>query len=163
MDASAPQILLALEGSGLGLAIRHSVWVYPAANVGHVLAIVVFAGAVTLLDLMLIGAVRLRERGRMVAVARRCAMTALAGVVLTGAVLFIAEASHVALNRVFQLKMIVVLLALLNAATFGARAVAAATAWADDEPLPGQARAAGFASLALWLGAAGLGRFIAYV
>lgn len=163
MDASAPQILTALEGSGLGLAIRQSVWIYPAGNIGHVLAVVVFAGAVTLLDLILLGVVRVAGRGRLVVLTRRFAMTALAGIVLTGSILFIAEASHVALNTVFQLKLLLIIAALINTSTLGARAVAAAVARPDDEDLPGSAKAAAIASLCLWLGVAGLGRFIAYV
>ena len=44
--AEAPQFLIALEQSGLGAAIRQSTWAYPAANVGHILALTLFAGAV---------------------------------------------------------------------------------------------------------------------
>ncbi len=42
----APQVLIALEQSGLAAAIRQSVWAYPAANVGHIVALTLFAGSV---------------------------------------------------------------------------------------------------------------------
>ncbi len=163
MDAGAPQILVALEGSGLGLAIRQSVWVYPAANVGHVVSLVVFAGCVAVLDLVLLGVIRVDGRARFLARARSWAMRAFLLVALTGAVLFIAEASHVALNRVFQLKLAFIVGALLNATIFGARAVATAANLPDAAPMPTAARVAAMASLCLWIGVVALGRFIAYV
>ena len=53
---SAPSVFVALEGSGVGQAIRQSSWIYMTANVGHIVALVVFAGAVAVLDLRMIGA-----------------------------------------------------------------------------------------------------------
>ncbi|MFM9940200.1 MAG: DUF6644 family protein [Hyphomicrobiaceae bacterium] len=163
MDAGAPQILIALESSGLGLAIRQSVWAYPAANVGHVVSLVLFAGCVAVLDLLLLGVIRVDGRAQFLARARSWAMRAFLLVALTGTVLFIAEASHVALNRVFQLKVALIVAALLNATIFGARAVAAAADLPETAPMPAAVRAAAIASLSLWLGVVALGRFIAYV
>jgi len=53
---SAPAIFVALEGSGLGQMIRQSRWLYMTANVGHIVSLVVFAGAVAVLDLRMAGA-----------------------------------------------------------------------------------------------------------
>ena len=53
---SAPAVFVALEGSGLGQTIRQSSWIYMAANVGHIVSLVVFAGAVAVLDLRMVGA-----------------------------------------------------------------------------------------------------------
>ncbi len=163
MDASAPQLLQAIESSGLGLAIRQSVWIYPAANVGHVVAIVGFAGAVAVMDLVLLGAIRPERRAVVIGAARRCSGLLLLLVFATGAVLFIAEASHVALNLVFQIKVALIALGLVNALTLGRRGTAAALGVADAAPLPPIARVAAAASLAIWLAVAGLGRLIAYV
>jgi len=163
MDAAAPQLLQMLEASGLGLAIRQSVWIYPAANVGHVVSIALFAGAVAVIDLTLLGALQLRGRASVLAGARRLAMAFLTLVVLSGLVLFIAEASHVALNRVFQIKLVLIGLAVLNGLVLGSRAEAAIAGVPDDAPVPAAARAAALASLALWLTVVGLGRFIAYI
>ncbi len=163
MDANAPQFLVALEASGLGLAIRQSPWVYPAANVGHVVSVVLYAGAVATLDLMLLGVVRGDDRVASLKRARSWAMALFVAVALTGLVLFIAEASHVALNRVFQLKLVLIVGALVNAAVLGARAIRAAEALPDDASLPPSVRGAAYVSLALWIGVVALGRFIAYV
>lgn len=163
MNASAPLILQWLEGSALGLAVRQSVWAYPAANVGHVLSVVAFGAAVAVLDLVLLGVVKAHGRAAVLAAARRIAMALLALVVLSGSVLFLAEASHVFLNRVFQLKLALIAVAGVNAVWLGGRAVAAAQALPDEAPMPPVARAAAMLSLALWIAVVGLGRFIAYV
>ena len=163
MDQGAPQLLIELEASGLGLAIRQSVWAYPAANVVHVVGVVLFAGTIAIMDLTLLGIVTVKHRARLIAVSRAWAMGFFALTVAAGAVLFIAEASHVSLNRVFQVKMALVVFGLCNAMWFGRRGVALARGLPDEAALPRVARNAAAASLAIWLVVVGLGRFIAYV
>ena len=55
MTEAAPAIFVALEGSSFATAIRQSLWLYPAANVGHIVSLFVFAGAVTVMDVRLLG------------------------------------------------------------------------------------------------------------
>jgi hypothetical protein len=161
MDA-APGLLGALEHSGLGLAVRQSVWVYPAANVGHVAFVTAFFAAVVVLDLILLGVI---PGGAALAVrAKRAAMAIFVLVASTGAVLFIAEASHVASNPVFLTKLAVIGLALLNAAVLGRRAMEALGAGqAETAAAIEKARWAAGVSLVLWMLAVMLGRFIAYI
>jgi len=163
MNAAAPQILIALETSGVGAAIRQSTWVYPTANVGHVVLVVLFFAALAVMDLALVGFIDARRRAALIAAARRATIGFLTGVVLTGAVLFTAEASHVALNPVFQAKIALIGLAVLNVAVLGGRAVRAAGMRPEGEALPRWARASAVLSLTLWISVVGLGRFIAYV
>ena len=163
MDQGAPQLLIDLEASGLGLAIRQSVWAYPAANVVHVVGVALFAGAIAIMDLTLLGVVTVKGRARLIAASRAWAMGFFVLVVAAGAVLFIAEASHVSLNRVFQVKMALVVFGLCNAIWFGRRGVALARGLPDEVALPGVARLAAALSLVIWLLVAALGRFIAYV
>jgi hypothetical protein len=159
---AAPAILVALEHSSLGLAIRQSVWAYPAANVAHVVSLAVFAGAVTVMDLRVLGAFRETTPASVIAPARRVAVPALLALVLTGLVLFIAEASHVAMNPVFQIKMGLVSLGVLNALAVRRPLGRAMVKTPAMMPLPIGLRAAAVLSLAIWLGVAGAGRFIAY-
>ena len=94
-----------LEASGIAQAIRQSVWLYPMANVLHVVAVVSFTGAVVVMDFALLG--WLGDSN--LVLARRAASVVIvmfALVAVTGLMLFIAEASHVAMNRVFQLKLV---------------------------------------------------------
>lgn len=162
MDPSAPYWLSAIEGSGVGAAIRQSVWIYPAANVGHVLAVVGFAGSVAVLDLVLLGVIRGERRLELALAARRWAVTLLLAVAATGLVLFVAEASHVALNRVFQIKMLLLALGIANALLLGSRGIDALAALADTTPPPPTARRAAQLSIAIWLAVVALGRYIAY-
>jgi hypothetical protein len=162
MEPSAPAIFVALEQSGFAAAIRQSTWIYPVANVGHIIALVCFAGAVAVMDLRLLGALSAAAPLPLILRARRFAAAAFFGLAATGFLLFSAEAGHVAINPVFQLKIALVALGLLNTIVFELatkRWIATLPAGAAT-PLP--ARAAGLFSLAVWLAVAASGRTIAY-
>ncbi len=161
MDASAPQILIAIEQSGLGQAIRQSVWLYPAANVLHVVSVVSFTAAVAVMDFALLGWLGYSN----LVLARRARQAAVALFVLvvaTGLMLFIAEASHVALNRVFQLKLLFIALAGTNALLLGRRVLADEAGEETTEVTATSARIAAVLSLGAWLAVVALGRLIAY-
>ena len=162
MEHDAPAIFVALEQSGFAAAIRQSPWLYPLANVGHIVALVVFAGAVALMELRLIGALGATAPGRLIARARPVAIGAFAALAATGFLLFSAEASHLAVNPVFRLKLVLVATALVNVGIYefaGHRVVATLPPGA---PMPRTARLAGIVSLAIWIAIAACGRSIAY-
>lgn len=159
---SAPAILVALEQSGLGAAIRQSWWAYPAANVGHIVALTLFAGAVAIMDARLLGAFAAAPPAGVVRPARRVAIAALALMILTGATLFTAEASHIALNRVFQVKLILIAAGLLNALLIARMLDGVLERTPAFEPLPARIRMAAGLSLAIWITVAACGRLIAY-
>ena len=162
MLPEAPQILIALEQSGFAAAIRQSTWAYPLANVGHILALTLFAGAVATMDARLLGAFAAAPPADVVRPARRVAMLGLLLMVVSGSVLFAAEASHVAMNPVFQIKAALIALGILNALLIG-RALGAVL---DDapafQPLPARIRLAAALSLTIWISVAACGRLIAY-
>ncbi|MBN9279784.1 MAG: hypothetical protein J0I57_19420 [Hyphomicrobium sp.] len=162
MNAAAPGFLVALETSELGALIRQSAWIYPTANITHVVAIVLFAGAIAVMDVRLMGGMAGSDPARVVRGARRAAVLALIIVLVSGAVLFTAEASHVALNGIFQLKMALIAFGIVHAFFVGNRAVRALDALGPQAPMPGFARFAGALSMLTWLGVVGLGRYIAY-
>jgi hypothetical protein len=162
MDAGAPYIFQALEQSILGAAIRQSVWVYPLANIVHVVAVVVFAATIGVMDVRLAGAFRHTPARVVVGRARLVAVGAFAVILLSGLTLFIAEASHLVLNRVYQIKMLLILLGLLNVVAFQlafGRTIETAPAGAV---LPDMVRYSAVASLAIWLLVAAFGRSIGY-
>ncbi len=162
MNSAAPGFLIALETSEIGALIRQSVWIYPTANIAHVLAIVLFAGAIAVMDVRLMGALAGSDPARVVRGARRAAILALIAVLVSGAVLFTAEASHVALNAVFQIKMALIAFGVVHALFIGGRAVRALDTLGPQAPMPGFARFAGALSMLTWLSVVGLGRYIAY-
>lgn len=162
MDPAAPALLVAIEHSAIGAAIRQSSWVYPAANVGHILGLVLFAGAVAVLDLRLLGAFSATRPMDILAPARRAASAAFLVMLLTGSMLFIAEASHVALNGVFQVKAALIASALVNAVLLGGAAMREADYMPAHAPFSGRVRVAAGVSIVLWLAVAASGRLIAY-
>jgi Family of unknown function (DUF6644) len=162
MDHQAPAIFVALEGSSLAAAIRESVWLYPLANVGHIVALVCFAGAVAVMDVRLLGGLSATAPGRLIARARRFAIAALAAMAVTGFMLFSAEASHVSLNPVFQLKAALIGAGLVNVGLYEFGAKRAVEGLAPGAVIPPQARMVGLISLVIWIAVAACGRSIAY-
>jgi hypothetical protein len=146
---------LTLQESGYGSFVRNSVFFYPAANVLHVLSVISFFGLVATMDLALLG-VGERPAKQVIARLRPFAVALLLLIAATGSVLFVAEAVAIAANPVFQLKVILILLALAN--VVGNELVLRSRG--DGSSL---ARLTAGVSLLAWLGVAALGRLIAYV
>ena len=146
---------LTLQESGYGSFVRNSVFFYPAANVLHVLSVISFFGLVATMDLALLG-VGERPAKLVIARLRPFAVALLLLIAATGSVLFVAEAVAIAANPVFQLKVILILLALANVVgnelVLRSRGVGSSLA-----------RLTAGVSLLAWLGVAALGRLIAYV
>ncbi|HXF52800.1 MAG TPA: DUF6644 family protein [Hyphomicrobiaceae bacterium] len=162
MNMEAPALLVALEGSAFGDAIRQSVWLYPTANVAHVVGLALFAGAVGVMDLRILGAFAATTPANVIRPARAAAAAALVLMALSGSVLFTAEASHISLNPVFQLKAALVGLGITNALLVGPALRRALSDTPAYVPLPGRVRTAAAVSLAVWLTVAASGRLIAY-
>jgi hypothetical protein len=160
---NATGILEGIEHSGLGQAIRQSVWVYPAANVTHVVGLALFAGALFVMDLRLLGAFAATRPTDVITPARRAAALALIVMLGSGACLFIAEASHIAQNPVFLTKMALVVSGLLLALAHYRPLTDYLSEAVAHEPIPIRFRIVAALSITLWLTVAGLGRFIAYV
>jgi hypothetical protein len=162
MEHHAPAIFVALEESDFAAAIRQSLFLYPLANVGHILALVCFAAAIAVMDLRLVGALAATAPAKLIARARRFAISGLCGLAATGSMLFSAEASHVVLNPVFRLKMALVAAGLINVAVYEFGARRAVESLPPGAAMPTRARIAGFLSFGIWILVAACGRSIAY-
>jgi hypothetical protein len=162
MSGGAPAIFVALEQSDFASAIRQSIWLYPAANVGHIVFLVLFAGAVAVMDVRLLGGLAATAPARLLARARAFAIAALAGMVLSGLILFSAEAGHLALNPVFQLKLALIGAGVVNIVLYELMAKREIQGLAVGAAMPTRARVAGLLSLLIWVSVAACGRSIAY-
>lgn len=162
MTEAAPAIFVALEASGFGAAIRQSRWLYMTANIGHIVALMIFAGAIAVMDLRMAGALSATSPGYVLKAARRVAIMGFAGLVVSGAFLFTAEASHVIMNRVFQVKLGLIALGLLNIALFEIFVTPKVRNLPPLTPLPVGARRAAVTSVLIWIAVAICGRSIAY-
>jgi len=159
MTDAAPAIFVALEQSGFAAAIRQSPWLYPAANVGHIVFLTLFAGAIAVIDVRLLGGLSAAAPGPLLARTRN---VALAGMAVTGSLLFSAEASHLALNPVFQLKAVLFAAGLINVAIYQFWAKPAVEHLAPGASMPARAKVTGALSLVIWIAVAACGRSIAY-
>jgi hypothetical protein len=114
------------------------------------------------MDLRLLGAFAAAPPASIVLPARRLAMVGFALMLVTGTVLFTAEASHVAMNRVFQIKASLIALGLLNALLVNRPLHAAIKSAPAFAPLPARIRVSALLSLCVWFCVAACGRMIAY-
>ncbi len=155
------EIFLALEQSGLGAAMRGSSFLYPLANVLHILGLASFAGAIAIMDARLLGAFQPMPLRPFVGRWRRVAMIAFAVQVVSGFMLFSAEASAIIENPIYRLKLLLIVLGLANVAAFEIVAKPEVAGWREGPP-PAAARVSGALSLLIWAGVATAGRLIAY-
>lgn len=150
----------ALEASGFSFMLRDSTWVYPLANLGHIIGLSLLVGPIVALDLRLLGI------GRAVSVAalsRTLTPIAIVGLllqILSGLLLFTADAAAMAANPVFQIKALMLALGIANAIVFRRIWRHALDGWDSDPPALGRAQAA--LSILFWFGVAISGRLIAY-
>jgi hypothetical protein len=162
MTGEAPAIFVALEQSGFGAAIRQSTWLFPVANVGHVLALALFAGALAVMDIRLLGGLATTSPAHVLMRARSVAIAAFVLLAATGFMQFAADASHLIVNPVFQIKLALIGLGLVNLAIFEFGVKRSVTGLGPGVAMPASAKTAGFMSLAIWLAVAACGRSIAY-
>lgn len=162
MTDAAPAIFVAIEGSAFAAAIRQSPYAYMAANVAHILSLMIFFGAVAVIDLRLAGFFQATWPGATLRRARIVAMLGFIGLLASGFVLFVAEASHIVLNPLFRIKLILILLGLMNVGLFEMLVAPQVRDFQPQAPMPSVARTIGIGSLVIWFCVAASGRLIAY-
>lgn len=153
-----------LENSAWATAIHQSLWLFPLLETAHLFGIVLLVGATSALDLRLLGLTM--EREPVSRIARRLLPWAWAGLtiqVLTGFCLFASEATRCWENRAFRIKMVMLLLAGLNALVFHQTVYRRVSSWDDARVTPVGAKFAGCCSILLWFGIVAAGRWIAFL
>lgn len=152
-----------LGSTAWSVALLESLWVWPLVESTHVLGITLFVGTVAMNDLRLVGAA-FRSipvsafTGRLLPWTR----AGFALMVVTGLLLFYSSPLRYYHNVFFRLKVLLLVLAGLNAFVFHAGVHRRVAEWDDDEVLPPKARLAGAVSLITWALIVVAGRMIAY-
>lgn len=152
-----------LEGSSLAIILRQSHWVYPAVEIIHIAGFALLVGAAILFDLRLLGLSRKLPVKASIGHLIYWARISLIAVIPSGLLLFIVEATSLASNSAFQIKLILIAAAGLNATIFHRFTLKTVDEWNIQAPAPPAARIAGLLSILLWLGVIACGRLIAYV
>jgi len=143
--------------------LHESLYLYPLVESVHVLTLCVFVGLSVLLDLRLLG-ITLR-RVPVSEITKRFIPWMTAGfavMVVSGALLFYAIPIRSYQNVFFRFKLVMLVLAGLNAWIFHKRVYRRVHEWGTDPVAPRAARFAGAASLVLWALIVVAGRLIAY-
>jgi hypothetical protein len=135
-----------LNNLPVSIAIRESIWISPLVNVAHLLALVMFVGAVLIVDLKLIGS----DEGTPIdAIAKGAHPWLVRGFVLlflTGVPQLISNALREYYSVFFWFKMVVMVLALVFTFTVRRRVT---LAQAGSVPV-GTRKLVGASSIALW-------------
>jgi hypothetical protein len=145
------------------IALHNSLYVYLVVSTVHVVTLSVFVGTAAMLDLRLLGATM---QGVPVSeVAARLRPWTVAGFVLmvvSGALLFYANPTPRYQNIFFRAKMLMLVLAGVNAWVFHKTVSRRVAEWDLDPVPPRRARMAGGLALVLWAAMIMSGRMIAY-
>ncbi len=154
-------VLHTLEMSGIGEVMRQSPLLYPIVETLHIMGFAILVGSIVAFDLRVLGF------GRAVPIeqaARHLLPVAWVGFALAvpmGILLFSTEATSIAVNPSFQVKISLILLAGINMLLFHRGPWRGVAHWANGTA-PSAARAGAAISMALWLGVLAGGRLIAY-
>ena len=153
-----------LEQTSMGDSIKNSSWQFPIIETVHIFGIVLIVGATSILDMRLLG-LTLRDKP-VSKLAKRLLPWAWGGfllMVITGILLYSSEATKMFDNLGFRIKMVLIVLAGLNALLFHVIVYQSVGKWENDRVAPLSARAAGLCSIVLWFGIVAAGRWIAYI
>lgn len=149
-----------LEASPFGAWARGSSYAYPVANLVHLTGLVMLVGGIGFLDLRLAGFFRRIPVQPLWSVLTPFGVTGLILMVPSGLVMFAADAGALIVSETYQRKLILIVLALINAGAYRIAWRRRVPDW--DATAPVAARSLAITSLMLWLTVAALGRLIAY-
>ena|SRR5438552_10255825 len=153
----------AIEALPTSTAIRESIYGYPFLLSTHIVGMCLFAGLVLLMDLRLAGIGN--QRTPFSQLQRRLFPWQVTGMVIsaiTGAVLVYGQPTRYYTNIFFWLKMVMMVLAGINALAFHRSTYLSVASWDASRILPSGAKLAGLAGVVLWVAVVIVGRMIAY-
>lgn len=141
--------------------LRQSVWAYPVLNALHVMSIGLIVGAITTLDLRLLGVFRAVPIALLAPPLVRVAQTGVTLALISGFLLFSVQPANYLTNTAFQIKLLFLSLAIVNALTVhqlpGWRRALA------ENSAPPLLAATALMSLLLWVLTIMAGRWIAFI
>ena len=143
--------------------IRTWQWAYPILETIHVIGLGMLFGGILAFDLRVLG---LQPDIAIKPLARYLLPLVWLGFTLnamSGALLFLSDATKFGTNTSFLVKMSLICLAGLNMAWFHVRIFPGADTWSRSGKIPVAAKLSALASIAMWIGVIAAGRMIAYV
>jgi hypothetical protein len=139
-------------------------WWFPFLESIHVVASTFVVGSILMVDLRLLGLAACRYPvSRVTREVIPWTIAAFALSTVTGAGMFISQASRYAGNRAFQVKLVLLVFAVLNMIYFHLRTSRGVARWDSGAATIPAARVAGACSLALWIAIVLAGRWIGHL
>lgn len=145
------------------IAIRESINGYPALLTSHVVTMCLFTGLIIMMDLRLVGVAY--QRTPVSQIQKRLfpwQMFTMALSSITGGLLFYAQPLRYYGKVFFWMKIVLLILAGLNALVFHFTTYRSVANWDRETVMPLGAKLAGVFSLALWAGVVLSGRLASY-
>jgi len=152
-----------LQNTQGGTAIRESTWVFPLIEGTHVLALALSVGILVVMDLRIAGFLMRQEPVSQVS--GQLMPWSLAGFAImftTGALLFWSQPVKAYESVYFRIKVLLLLMAGINALTFELTLRRSVADWDTAERPPLRARIAAILGIVLWAGVIAAGRTMAY-
>jgi hypothetical protein len=155
--------LTSLQASALAGTIRDSLLLFPLLEATHVIGLALVFGTIAVIDLRLLG-VASRERSfqRMASDILKWTWGAFALTALTGALMFVTNATVYFHNTSFRVKMLLLVLAGLNMLVFELTAGRTIREWDQAPSAPAIGKVVATLSLVLWIGVIFAGRIIGF-
>ena len=161
---SASELLQTMYDSPLGTSLAESLYVYPLVEGVHLLSLAFSFGLIVLTDLRLIGVVF--RHVPVSIVLQQLRPWLLGGFVVTfatGILLTFAAGPELVSSPIFPLKLLLIVLAGLNAVWFEFKFGRSVVGWGAVAELPAGVKVAGWLSLIFWSLVVVLGRLIPYL
>jgi hypothetical protein len=156
-------VIQAIESSAVAEWMRTSVKAMPIVESIHVLAAATVFGTILIVDLRLLGLPNTRRSFTRVSDEMlRLTWAAFCLALITGLLMFAANANTYIHNTAFQFKMLALVGAGLNMLLFQLVTFRTVGAWDADKPSPNAGRIAGTLSILLWLSVIFLARWIGF-
>jgi hypothetical protein len=156
-------LVQSIQDSAIAEWMRTSVKAMPIVESIHVLAAATVFGTIFIVDLRLLGLPDTRRPFTRVSDEMlRLTWAAFCVAVITGLLMFAANANTYFANTAFRLKMFALLAAGLNMAIFQRMTFRTVGSWDTDKPSPFAARVAGVLSILVWLSVIFFARWIGF-
>jgi hypothetical protein len=156
-------ILKWLEATSLASSIRDGLLLFPLLESTHVIALALVFGTIAIIDLRLLGVASSERPFKLMASdILKWTWAAFAVTAVTGSLMFITNASVYYHNFYFRTKMLLLLLAGVNMASFEMTLGRSVHRWDKAPSAPPAGRAVAVLSLAIWISVIFAGRLIGF-
>ena len=152
----------AIEGSAINIWVISSAWTWPVLEIIHFIGLSLLLGSILIIDLRLAGFLRQID----ISVTQKLLPWSVIGFgmnFVTGVLFFLGDPARYTANIGFRWKMVLIVVAGLNAVWFAWKINPVIRSWAPNGDTSSLAKAIAFVSLGVWLGVLLLGRLIPYI